>query len=521
MPEQETVRVQDAIRLIKAGKKDEAHDVVAQLLKETLDNAAAWAVLAHLAYKPDAPQETIYCLRQVLRLQPGDMQARQYLEQLGASLDKPGQWHAPPPEFPPLLPVTDDTLFASWYTDPTIEVEAPEIKPRARRRRRSPRSGLGRLILVNAGAALAVLVAFYAISTLFFKTLSLIRQGQVARAAVPTTTAPLPEGDAPPAIPASVPDRVTDAQITPAPASLDAPFATAIPQPVDYQPMIRALEKYLTETVYDWGYDVGVGFVDIQTGQVISINGDTRYHSMSTFKGPLAAYYLWLLEHGSEEHPGDQDRLRRMLQYSSNVDTTCIFQRVGGIASFNDWLYAQGLSRQNNFVFKWQDWPCEENGVRYIPPPDRRYSQGDEALGLPGDSALLTCPSEFVPCDKAFAPVELAWFYARLYRGEILNAEHTALLLDWLTPRRGTSIFLDSLPRQAAAQVYVKGGTYQANEEYRVNFVGEAGIIETADGAYTLAVFMQRNPEWPGTEPLAEVVGLTYRHFTEAHLSIP
>lgn len=521
MADKQPVRVQDAIDLIKAGKIDDAYDIVARVLKEDLDNAAAWAVLAHLAYTPATPQETIYCLKQVLRLQPDDMQAREYLEHLGASIDRPGQWQAPPPQFPPPLPVDADALFASWHTEPTVETAAPsfdEVSP-------AGKSGLRRLILVNVGTALIILAAFFVIINPLFQILS--PENLPARAAArPTADSPLGQ-DPPPAVPAQHPTGLPLFPVMPAnrptatpvsdPAAGGDADSTPGPQSVDYRPMIAELESYLQRTVYDWGYDMGVGFVDIETGQVIDFRGDTRYHAMSAFKGPLAVYYLWLTEHGVEKFPPDYEYIQRMLRDSSNADTTCIFQRVGGITSFNDWLAQQGLSRENNFVFKWQDWPCTENDAYYIPEPDWRYMRGDEALGLPGNSALLTCPSNVLPCDKAFAPVELAEFYARLYRNEILDPETTALLLSWLEARYGGSIFLSNIPRQPTTRVYVKGGGHKAAEEYRVNFISEAGIVETKNGAFALAIFMQRNPEWPGNEAMAGAVEIVYDHFVSAH----
>jgi beta-lactamase class A len=282
--------------------------------------------------------------------------------------------------------------------------------------------------------------------------------------------------------------------------------------------MIAEMNDYLTLTAGRFGYDLGVGFVDIQTGQVISINGDTRYHAMSSFKGPLAAFYLSLLEQGKiNSLPTDTKHLIPMLEISANDHTTCVFQRVGGIAPFNDWLAAQGFSREKNFVLKWQDWPCYEGGHTYIPDPDLRYTLGNTALNLPGDGRLLECPIPQLPCDKAFAPTELAVFYAHLYRGEILSASDTATLLGWMEEGKNEAVFLNNLPADAHAIAYVKGGTHQSDAIYRVNFFNEAGIIQTDAGAFALAIFMQRNPAWPGTYPMSEIARIAYKHFTEAH----
>jgi len=308
---------------------------------------------------------------------------------------------------------------------------------------------------------------------------------------------------------------------TPTP-TLTIPPPTPTPAVYDYQPMIDRIDLHLRHTAYRQGYNLGIGFVDIETGQVISIQGDTSYHAMSTFKGPLAAFYFWLLERGEiVEHPGDREHMIDMLEVSSNIDTTCVFERVGGIPAFNDWLAGQGLSREHNFVFLWENWACNDEGQYYIPQGDWRYTDGDESVGIPGGGRLLFCPVRELPCDKAFAPVELAQWYARFYRGEVLNPEDTALLLSWLEEGADESVFLNNLPEDANVHSYVKGGTRQSDDLYHVNFFHEAGIVETDYGAFALALFMQGNPEWPGTWSMSEVARIAYEYFVAAHTGAP
>lgn len=570
MIDHDTPRVRDAIECIRAGDLNRAYDLLAGILHEDLDNAAAWAVLAHVAYRPEAPAETIYCLNQALRLRPGDQQALAFLERLGASPDHPGEPPAFLPQEPPPLPDVGPPVFHSWADDPARKLETPP-EPAARSKRRVRRSAmprkkvrarapalesrvaerfavelpaaeptapppppasqrdLRRLLLANAGIAAVVIVVFVLVGPPLIRAWSsgrvVVQAAPEETAAAAAATSTLSPSLPPPVSPTEprtgdLPSTAVAAVDTPAPTPTPVQAirtATAIGSaPADYGPLIAELQNHVNRTARKWGYDLGIGFADMQTGQVISVEGETRYHAMSTFKGPLAAYYLWLLEHGVQELPGDDEAIRRMLRDSSNADTTCIFERVGGVASFNDWLDSQGLSRPNNFVFKWQDWPCASSG--YVPEPDWRYSRGDVSLGLPGRSSLLECPFAALPCDKAFAPVELAWLYARLYQGEVLtDPAHVWRFLEWMEPASGESIFLEALPPQMEARVYTKSGSKKRDPEYRVNFVGEAGIVETPYGAFALAVFMQRNPDFPGTDVTAEVVRIAYRHFVEIH----
>ncbi len=345
-------------------------------------------------------------------------------------------------------------------------------------------------------------------------------------AAVPT---PLPAAATPSPSPVATPTALPSPTRTPTllPVDTPAPTATSTPEPVDYQPLIDALLAYLNDRVYDRGFDLGIGFVDIKTGQVISIRGDDRYHAMSSFKGPLAVQYFQLVEAGViDELPDDEKHLTAMLRVSYNQSTTCIMERVGGVPAFNDWLAAQGFSRRNNFVFSWQNWPCPPREDGFQPPADLedidwRYSRGDESLGLPGGGELLRCPIPQLPCDKGFAPVELAEFYARLYRGEVITIEHRDRLFEMMRRGKDETAFLIAMPEDAAVNVYTKGGTFEATEVYRVHFFNEAGIVETEVGAYALAMFMQRQPEWPGTWPMAQAARMIYDYFVAAHRAAP
>lgn len=259
--------------------------------------------------------------------------------------------------------------------------------------------------------------------------------------------------------------------------------------------------------------NIGLAFVDVQTNQLVHLDGDAAHYSLSTFKGPLGAYYLWLLERGEiEALPADEEHLIPMLNWSSNPDTTCIFKRVGGLNPFNDWLVDQGFTRAKNFVFRWQSWGCKEGNDYYLPDSDWRYANGDESLGLPGGYVLMRC-AEGLTCDKVFAPAELAMFYARVYRGEVLNADSTARWLGWMVKTREGSALHANLPDDPQIRVYAKNGFRAVDAFYDQNFFNEAGIIETERGAFVVAVFMRGNPNYPGTDVISEIARIAFDYF--------
>lgn len=305
---------------------------------------------------------------------------------------------------------------------------------------------------------------------------------------------------------------------TPEPSPTPIPYRT--PSPVDYDDLQADLLDLYTDTAERGGYDLGIAFVDVETRQVVSVEGDVRYHSMSSFKGPLIAYYYWLLERGEiEPQPVDEDYIARMLRISDNEATSCLFERVGGIERFNDWLAEEiGMPRAANFVLKWQDWSCFEEGDLYTPEIDWRYSRGDNLLDLPANE-LLKCGLADLPCDKAFAPEELALFYADLYQGRILEPANAAIMFSFMRYDGSGSTFWNHLPDEAEEElnIYTKGGSQQATDEYRVNFFVEAGVVETPQGAFALVVMMQRNPTYPGTAPISEAARLSYLAYRATH----
>lgn len=501
MPLSHAEAVQLAIDLVNAGRPAEAAPLIRWVLQEDPNNATAWAVRSYLVREQDV-DKAIDAARQVLRLRPGDPHARAYLEYL--------------------LSVRPDTRVH----EPHQIIESPISQIIPRKRRSAWIWTVPRLIAVVLALAGVLLGMFGLIWLLNHPSpgsvdIADLNTGGEQGTSVASIDMLVPTF---PPLPTPVIALLPTATPTSLPTPTPIPTPTILPTvgAVDYSEMIEDYQELMDDTANRWDYDLGFTFIDLRTGQVISMNGDTRYHAMSTFKAPLAAFYYSLLEQGLIEEAGrDPTRMRHMLEDSANADTTCIFKQVGGIAAFNDWLATQGFRREYDFVVKWSDWPCEDDGGYYVPDPDYRYSQGDDLLGLPGNSELLSCPITSVPCDKAFTSNDLATFYGRLYRGEVLSWERRTQMMIYMERGNGESVFLNHLPDGHGAHIYVKGGVHKSDALFRVNFFHEAGIIETEYGAFVLVVFMQRNPDWPGTWPVAEVAKISYTYFTAAHSNDP
>jgi len=304
-------------------------------------------------------------------------------------------------------------------------------------------------------------------------------------------------------------------------AAVDQPIPTSPPEPSPTPASIDtiALEAAFEDTIqaaydrYGESWQIGVAFVDLETGQRVSIDGNLPYYSLSTFKAPLAAYYLWLIEQGElEPQASDIEYIEPMLLRSDNPSTSCMLKKVGGLPPFNDWLVDElGMLRQENFVARWDSWYCEQGTETYLVPTDWRYFNGDESVGLPARGDERPCPTDDVLCDKAFTPNELVGFYQMMYEGQIVDAVHTEQWFEWMEKERDESALFDGLPESdASIRVYTKNG-FRANDGYYdMHFYHEAGIIKTVYGDFAIAVFSQGNPDWPGTWLHADLAADAY-----------
>jgi beta-lactamase class A len=117
---------------------------------------------------------------------------------------------------------------------------------------------------------------------------------------------------------------------------------------------------------------IGVGLIDLTTGDSFSYNGEQRFPMFSTYKFPLALYVLHNAEEGalsleqeskitkgeivsynhgkfSEAHTsGDisvsvDSMIYYSMSYSDNITTDNLFRLVGGPAMVNDFIHQQGI----------------------------------------------------------------------------------------------------------------------------------------------------------------------------------
>ncbi|HLU66163.1 MAG TPA: serine hydrolase [Kofleriaceae bacterium] len=102
-------------------------------------------------------------------------------------------------------------------------------------------------------------------------------------------------------------------------------------------------------------------------------------------------------------------------------------------------------------------------------------------------------------------------FLSRLQAGEVLGAEETAALLDWMTraPREGFGGWLGTrLPEAARAGMRHKAGWLPpgcCSDQDRYNTLNDVGLIDTPAGTYAVAILLHAGDDWYGRQvPYAE-----------------
>ncbi|MDQ3077852.1 MAG: class A beta-lactamase-related serine hydrolase, partial [Pseudomonadota bacterium] len=126
--------------------------------------------------------------------------------------------------------------------------------------------------------------------------------------------------------------------------------AVAQPAAAASTPGLRSLERQLAALVASSPGDVGVAALDLDSGEVVSVNGDEPFPMASVVKIAIAANYLAQVENG---HRSLSDRIGgrsaaslmdAMMVRSDNHATDLLLADLGGPRTIQAWLTQQGIS---------------------------------------------------------------------------------------------------------------------------------------------------------------------------------
>src|SRR4051794_37423192 len=115
-------------------------------------------------------------------------------------------------------------------------------------------------------------------------------------------------------------------------------------------PGMSSLEQRLSYLIAGKSADVGIAALDLNTGETVSIKGNTPFPMASTVKVAVAALYLSQVDHGrrslDDTIKGQSARslMARMLIHSDNRATDVLIGDLGGPNTIHNWLQQNGVS---------------------------------------------------------------------------------------------------------------------------------------------------------------------------------
>src|SRR5207237_1225944 len=110
------------------------------------------------------------------------------------------------------------------------------------------------------------------------------------------------------------------------------------------------LEQQLATMMAGKSSDVGIAALDLNTGETVSIKGNTPFPMASTVKVAIAALYLAQVDNGrrslDDTISGQSARslMARMLIHSDNRATDMLLHDLGGPNAVHDWLRDNGVT---------------------------------------------------------------------------------------------------------------------------------------------------------------------------------
>ena len=168
-------------------------------------------------------------------------------------------------------------------------------------------------------------------------------------------------------------------------------------------PNLLSLEQQLASMVSGKSADVGIAALDLNTGETVSIKGNTPFPMASTVKVAVAALYLAQVDHGrrslDDTINGISARtlMARMLIHSDNRATDILLKDLGGPSALHDWLQQSGVT-----------------GLRV----DRTIAQ------------LLSDKRDLWDRRDSSTPTAMVDLLKRIYRAELIKPQSRNYLLD-------------------------------------------------------------------------------------------
>jgi len=241
-------------------------------------------------------------------------------------------------------------------------------------------------------------------------------------------------------------------------------------------PNLLSLEQQLNTVVAGKSADVGIAALDLNSGETVSIKGNTPFPMASTVKVAVAALYLAQVDNKrrslDDMIDGQPARglMRRMLVHSDNHATDLLLADLGGPRAVHDWLQANGVK-----------------GLRV----DRNIND------------LLRSKRDLWDHRDSSTPVAMVDLLKRLYKAELISPESRNFLPDLMaqceTGKNRMKALLPGVP------IEHKTGTLDG-------LADDVGFITMPDGhRVAVAIFTRGGTDRPRT--IAETTRVIYDGF--------
>ncbi|MEO7655178.1 MAG: serine hydrolase [Sphingomicrobium sp.] len=256
-------------------------------------------------------------------------------------------------------------------------------------------------------------------------------------------------------------------------------LALLLAQPVAAasSPGLTRLEQQLQMIAGSNNADVGVAALDLNTGETVSIKGNTPFPMASTVKIAVAALYLSQVEHGRRSLDDMIDGVRartlmaRMMIRSDNRATDLLLNDLGGAPALHTWLASNGV-----------------RGLRV----DRNIAR------------LLSDKRDLWDERDSSTPMAMVDLLRRIYRAELIRPASRNYLLDLMAQcQTGKNRMRALLP--FGTPVEHKTGTLNG-------YTSDVGFITLPDGRrIAVAMFARGGADRPRT--LAQTARVIYDGF--------
>src|SRR5438874_2222466 len=241
-------------------------------------------------------------------------------------------------------------------------------------------------------------------------------------------------------------------------------------------PSLNNLEQQLSEFVAGKSADVGIAALDLNTGESISIKGNTPFPMASTVKVAVAALYMAQVDRGQRSLDDTinglpvRSLMARMLIHSDNIATDVRLKDLGGPHALHSWL--------------------QDNGVTGL-HVDRTIAE------------LLSAKRDLWDRRDSSTPTAMVDLLKRIYKAELIRPESRNYLLDLMarceTGKNRMKALLPGIP------VEHKTGTL-------TGLADDVGFITMPDGhRIAVAIFTRGGTDRPRT--IAEATRAIYDGF--------